>query len=173
MDTSNNLHIVGEVRNNTLNNYHAVNFHVKVFNGSGQLLDSKMAVLTLFQLPALEKNCFNVSLPKPPGSAYYQLTDMQYFTGGVPYNKSTFIDYQGIYDPYRPTYYKIVGHFYFFLQNTTLAGTLYNGSGKVVGCGVSLFWSLPTNTATPFEIGFIERNYADVISYRVQSDTVP
>jgi hypothetical protein len=178
VDSIDYLHVVGEVLNNTGNNLRFVEIWVNVFNGSGQLLDTDFSYILLDNLPAWDKTCFEVSLSEPSGWAYYQFEAPIYWTDGDPLPNLTILNDSGSYDP-TFGWYQIIGQ----VRNdhgsrvdfVSPVGTVYNASGKVVGCDYTYVNStnLDPGQTSSFRMTFFSRNYADVTSYRLQVDGNP
>src|SRR5512145_880007 len=72
IDTSKNLHIVGEVQNDTQENQENVNISVNVYNAQNGLVGSNAAKTLLQVLPAGEKTCFEITMPEPAGWSFYR-----------------------------------------------------------------------------------------------------
>lgn len=175
VDSIDYLNIVGEVSNNTNSNLRFVKIAVNVFNSSGNLLATDYTYTWLNDLPAKEKTCFELFIPKPVGWSYYEFEPVEYWTDGTPLPNLTAFNHSGSYDS-TFGWYEIIG----MVRNDTSTnyeyvqpvGTLYNGSGSVIGCDFT-FTNLDVlnpGQSSAFEMTFYGRDYSDVASYRLQVD---
>jgi hypothetical protein len=180
VDSSNYLHVVGEVQNNTATDLRFVKIAVDFFNSNNQLVGTNYTytLFNLGNLPAHTKTCFTVSLSQPAGWAYYQFEPPTYSTGGHAFPNLTVLGPSGSYDPTHG-YYTILGQ----VRNDSgtrvtyvrPVGTLYNASNTVIGCNLTFVNStdLDPNQTSAFSLTFYDRNYSDVASYRLQVDGTP
>lgn len=169
------LHIVGEVMNNTNDDLRYVSIYGNVFGSSGNLLGSDYSYILLDNLPANQKTCFDLSLKEPAGWSYYLFEPVQYRTGGSPLPNLTAYNDSGSYNSTHG-WYEIIG----MVRNDTTenykyvmpVGTLYNGSGTVIGCDFTFVNAdeLFPGQSSGFEMTFLFRDYSDAASYRLQVD---
>ncbi len=172
------LNVVGEVLNNTSYDLSFVEITAKFYNASGQLLDQGSAYIYLQYLPAWGYTCFEISVPIPSGWAYYQFEAPTYYTDGHPLPNLTILNDSGSYLP-TLGWYEIIGQ----VRNdegvsvtfVSPVATLYNDLGKVVGCdSVNVdSTNLTPGQISSFDITFLNRDYSDVTSYRLQVDGKP
>ena len=178
VDSTDYLHIVGEVRNNTGNHLRFVKIAADIFSSSGQLLDTDFTYIHLDNLPAGDKTCFHILLPKPAGWSYYQFETPTYRTDGEPLPNLTVMNHSG---SYNATYggYEIIGQVRndhgTRVEYVSPVGTAYNTSGTVVGCYFTYVNSthLDAGQISAFKLTFSGRDYSDVTSYRLQVDGNP
>jgi hypothetical protein len=172
------LHVVGEIRNNTANNLSVERIAVNFFNASGQLLEIDISYIYLDNLPAGDRTCFEFALPEPAGWAYYEFETPTYTTNNNPLPNLTILNDNGSYNP-TDGGYKILGFvrndYVSRVENVFTVGTLYNASGTVVGCNQSYVSStyLDPGQTSSFKMGFGGRDYADVTLYRLQVAGTP
>ncbi|MBC8255283.1 MAG: hypothetical protein H8E35_14820, partial [Ardenticatenia bacterium] len=149
-----------------------------IFDSGGQLLDTDFTYIYLDNLPAGSRTCFNISLKEPLGWSTYELATPTYWTDGRPLPDLTILGDSGAYNP-DFGWYEIGGQVRndhgSRVEQVRAAGTLYNGSGVVVGCGFAYVDSthLDPGQTSAFEMGFYGRDYADVTAYRLQADGKP
>lgn len=169
------LHIVGEVLNNTLANVSSVQITVRLLDSSGQELDMAQARTFLGNLPPGERTCFETSLEQTSGWAYYEFA-VPSFSQGRPLPNLSILNPSGSILPYMGGY-ELTGQVRNDhgapVNDVTPVGTLYNGQGKVVGCGFGPIGSLEATETRSFTILFVSRNYSDVASFRIQADGEP
>lgn len=174
----NDLHIVGEVQNNTANTLQFIFITADIFNASGQLLKKDYTYPLLNNLPPGQKACFNLSLKAPAGWSGYSFEDLQYDPNGVPVSGLSLSNISRSYNPTDGSF-QITGQ----VQNTSARpiryvrpiGTLYNSAGQVIGCG---FYFANPQDLSPAETGafkltFTGRNYWDTAHYELQVDGSP
>ena len=173
------LWIVGEVHNGTSDDLRFVRVTANVFSSSGQLLDTDYSYVSLDNLPAGEKGCFNVLFsPEPPGWGYYVFEDPTYRTDGDNLPHLTVVNDSGSYDATFGDY-EIIG----LVRNdhgsrveyVSPIGTLYDGPGTVIGCDFTYVSSthLDPGQTSSFKLWYFGRDYSDAASYRVQVDGNP
>lgn len=171
--------IVGEVQNNTADYLRFVKITANIFNSSGQLLDTGYSYINLDNLPPGDKTCFDILVgDEPAGWSYYEFESPSYQTGGKPLPNLTIINDSG---SYNSTYgwYKIIGQVRndhgSRVEYVSPVGIVYNASGTVVGCGYTYVSAthLDPGQTSSFEMNFTGRDYADVVSYRLQVDGNP
>jgi hypothetical protein len=178
VDSIDYLNVVGEIMNNTDDNLRYVKITANFFSASGHLLDTDFTYTWMDTLPARDKTCFDVSVPVPSGWSYYQFEAPTYWTDGQPLPILTVINDSGSYDP-TFGWYEIIGQVRndngSRVEYVSPIGTIYNASGKVIGCDFTYVNSTDLNPGqiSSFEMTFVGRDYADVISYRLQVDGDP
>lgn len=172
------LNIVGEVKNDTADHLHSVGITVNVFNSGGQFIGTGFNYIYLNNLPTGDKTCFYISLEEPANWSHYEFEPPGYWTGGAPLPNLTVLNDSGYYDPFWGGY-EIIGQVRndhgTRVEDIFLVGTLYNASGTVMDCDyadIDAFY-LDPGQASPFEMAFFWRDYADVASYRLQVDGSP
>lgn len=175
VDSIDNLWIVGEVQNNTSDYLRFVRITANVFDGEGQLLDTNFSYIDLDSLSPHEKTCFDVLFSdEPAGWSYYEF-EVRYRTGGEPQPSLTVFNDRGSYDSIFG-WYKIIGQVRndhgSRVEYVKPVGTVYDASGTVVGCGFTYVnaTDLDPGQTSSFEMLFTGRDYADVVSYRLQVD---
>ena len=172
------MRIVGEVQNNTADYLLFNKITANIFAGDGQLLDIAVSYSYLDNLPPGDKTCFDILVgDEPAGWSYYEF-EVSYSTDGEPLPNLTVFNDSGSYDS-SYGWYKIVGQVRndhgSRVERVRPVGTVYNASETVVGCDstyVSATHLDPGQTSS-FELNFTVRDYADVVSYRVQVDGNP
>lgn len=178
VDTIGYLHIVGEVKNTTTNHLRFVKVTANIFNSNGQLLDTEFTYTYLDNLPAGDKTCFHIILKEPIGWSYYEFEPPTYLTDGQPLPNLTIFNDSGSYDS-TFGWYRIIGQVRndhgTRVEYVSPVGTLYNASGRVVGCDFTYVNSthLDPGQTSSFKITFSGRDYSDVTSYRLQVDGNP
>ncbi|MFQ6058643.1 MAG: FxLYD domain-containing protein [Anaerolineae bacterium] len=178
VDSINYLHVIGEVYNNTANHLRYVKITANFFNSSEQLVDTGFTYTYLDNLPAGVKTCFHILLAEPAGWSYYEFEAPSYWTDGEPLPNLTVFNDSGSYDP-TFGWYEIVGQVRndhgSRVEYVSPVGTVYNASGTVVGCDFTYVNSthLDPGQTSSFKMTFGGRDYADVVSYRLQVDGNP
>jgi hypothetical protein len=173
VDSSNHLHVVGEISNNTSNNLQLIKITANFFNGSGQLLLTDFSYTYLEDLPAYDKTCFDVSVPVPNGWSYFEFEQPSYYTDGTPLTSLILLNVSGSYDALLG-WYKIIGQVRNDYGNQVKyvrpVATLYNASGTVIGCNLTFVdgTHLGPNQTSSFTIYNTGRDYKDVSTYKVQ-----
>lgn len=167
------LHVVGEVQNNTVYTLRNVTVTANFYNSSNQWLDTNSELTFMNDLPPGAKTCFNLSLDAPQGWSYYQFDPVTYQTNGEPLPDLTLTNVSGSYNS-QFKYYRITGNVRndenVIVYEIRTVGTVYNISGKVIGCEFDQINSLNPGSTSSFEINFLDRDYIDAASYRVQVD---
>lgn len=175
-DMFNDLHIVGEVRNNRADPVHFVKVAVLVFNKTGQLVDTDYSYAKLDNLPPGEKMCFHIWLDESDW-VRYEFELVSYSEGGEFWPNRQVLNDSGMYDSGDGSY-EILG----MVKNNEssearyveVAGTLYDNSGTVLGCWDTFVNSthLDPGQSSGFEIRFggYNRDFSDVVSYRVKAE---
>ena len=175
IDSIDILHIVGEVMNKTSANLRFVEITANLFNSSGTFLGSDFTYTTLFNLPAWQKTCFDISFypETPSGWTSFTFEPVSYWTDGDPQPNLTAYNHSGSYNA-NYGWYEIIG----LVRNDSAVtydyvqpvATLYNSAGTVVGCD---FTYTNTDTLIPgqsssFEMTFTGRDYGDATNYNLQ-----
>jgi hypothetical protein len=177
-DSINYLHILGEIQNSTTNTLRFVKVTADLFNASDQIVWNDYTYVWLDNLPPNSKTCFDVSLSQPTTWSYYQFEKPTYSTdGSLPPNLAV-VNPSGSYDSLMG-WYTLIG----LIRNDSntrvdyvqAVGTLYNATGKVIGCDFTYVNStnLDAGQISSFKMTFTGRNYTDVSSYRLQVDGTP
>jgi len=175
VDSFGYLNIVGEVENDTANHLHSVGITVNVLNSGGQFIGTGFDYIYLNNLPAGDKTCFYIFLEEPADWSYYEFEPPSYWTDGEPLPNLTVLNDSGYYDPFWG-WYDITGQVRndhgTRVEDILLVGTLYDASGTVMDCDYTYLdaFYLDPGQASPFEMTFFWRDYADVASYRLQVD---
>jgi hypothetical protein len=175
VDVIDNLNIVGEVQNDTADHLRFVKITANVFSDSDQILDTDFTYIFVGSLAPGEKTCFRTILDEPVGWLYYEFESPSYWSDGQPLPNLTVYDDVGSYDSLY-TWYEITGHVRndhgAHVEDVRAVGTLYSSSGVTVGCSFTNADStdLGPGQASPFDMLFEGRDYADVTAYRLQAD---
>lgn len=171
------LHIVGEVFNNTANDFWLVDVPIAFYDGSGRLITANLGWTPLDDLPAGETTCFHALLQNPTGWVYYEFGQPDGLVMGEKWPNLTFLSHTGSVDAFGQ--YHLTGQVRNDHGSTVewvqVAGTLYNAQGIVVGCE-SAFTDpedLNPSQVGAFDIPFFGRNYSDAASYKLQADGDP
>ena len=171
--------IVGEVQNNTADYLRFVKITANVFAGDGQILDVSYSYIDLDNLPPSDKTCFDILVgDEPAGWSYYEFEAPSYWTDGEPLPNLTVLTDRGSYDS-RFGWYEIIGQVRndhgSRVEYVSPVGTVYNASGTVLGCDYTYVSAthLDPGQTSSFEMNFTGRDYADVVSYRLQIDGNP
>lgn len=171
------LHLVGEVWNSTGQDVAGVQVKAQVYNRDDELLATQTVQLYLDDLPADTTTCFDVIFfgDEVKGFSSYQFSEPAYTRAGKDLPDLAASGVYGSYDDDTGEY-EIKGS----LKNqdsTRLScvrtvGTLYNKSGKVIGCDYAYVSSvdLNVNQTSSFSILFSGRNFDDVDAFVVQAD---
>ena len=172
------LHLVGEVYNDTSSTLTNLNISVKFFDNHNKLLATETTPLYLNDLPPNDKSCFDVILSSPPkGWSSYTFSAVTYDKNGTPLPDVLFLSQSGSYDSSSGEY-TIEGQVRnddgARLECAMIVGTLYNGSGKVIGCSYSYVSniSLSSGYTANYEVEFYGRDYHDVDAFQVQADAI-
>jgi len=177
VDNIGNLHIVGEVLNNTPDHLWLVKIPVTFYNSSGQVVGTDYTYTWLDNLQAGDKTCFHILLDEPAGWTRYEFGTITHWPGHALPNLAL-LNHTGSVINYG--WYQIAGQVRndqgTQVNSVQVVGTLYNAAGTVVGC----WWdgsTDPTNLnpgqVGTFEIQFVFRDHSDVASYRLQADGGP
>jgi hypothetical protein len=171
------LHIVGEVWNNTGKDVDGVQVKAQVYNRDDKLLATQTVPLYLQDLPEDATTCFDVIFfgDEVNGFSSYKFTEPTYSSTGRDLPDLATSSLTGNYDDETGDY-EIKGS----LKNqdserlscVRTVGTLYNKSGKVIGCDYAYTSSvdLNVNQTSSFSILFTGRNFDDVDGFVVQAD---
>jgi hypothetical protein len=177
VDMGDFVHVLGEVQNISASVLHLVVITVDFLDGSGNPVDSTYAYAYLPDLAPGVKTCFDAYLPEPANWASYKVQPPTYQTNGVlPPSLTVFDDYP-YYDP-SSGIYEIDG----LVRNDQgsrvnsirTVGTVYRSNDQVVGCDFSYVpgGGLDPDQVGSFSVIFMNRDYGDVTSYRIQVDGV-
>jgi hypothetical protein len=175
VDSIDYLHIVGEVQNDTADHLRFVRITANVFNDSHQLIDTKSGYTLLDNLAPGDKTCFHILMQEPSGWSYYEFEAVTYWTDGKPLPNLSIFNHSGSHDP-TFGWYEVIGQVRndhgALIEYVKPIGTLYDNAGTAIGCRHSYVNSthLDPNQTSSFKILFSGRNYADVASYRLQTD---
>ena len=172
------LHIVGEVKNNTVDHLRYVKITANIFNSSGQTIDTNFTYIYLGNLPAGDKTCFDILLEEPSDWSYYEFEPPDYWTDGEPLPDLTILNDSGSYYPIFG-WYEVVGQVRndhaTRVEYVRPVGTLYNASYTVIGCNFTFIddTHLDPDQISSFRMTFLGRDYADAAAYRLQVDGNP
>jgi len=166
--------VVGEVLNNTGYSIPPVEVRIDFYDENGKTVGTGVGFTELSNLPATDKTCFKACLEDAPEWSTYQFQLPIYELIGEPAAEGlTILDHTGAYDPDSGNY-SIVGR----VLNTgdsrarvvEVIGTLYDASGTVIGCEWQPvdYMHIDPGQVSFFEIAFLDRDYSDVDSYRLQ-----
>ena len=175
LDSIDYLHVVGEVQNNTNDNLRFVRISAAFYNSNGQLLDTDFTYTFLDTLPAGEKTCFNLQLPKPANWSYYEFANVEYWDDADPPPNLSISNHSGSYDS-TFGWYEVVGKVTNNegqrVEYVSPVGTVYNQAGTVLGCTLTYVDSthLDPGQKSPFDMLFVGRDFKAVKSYRLQVD---
>jgi hypothetical protein len=171
------LHLVGEVWNNTGQDVAGVQVKAQVYNRDDDLLATQTVQLYLDDLPDDATTCFDVIFfgDEVKGFSSYKFSEPTFTRAGKDLPDLVASNVYGSYDGDTGEY-EIKGS----LKNqdsTRLScvrtvGTLYNKSGKVIGCDYAYVSSvdLNVNQTSSFSILFSGRNFDEVDAFVVQAD---
>jgi hypothetical protein len=174
-DESGELHIFGEVQNNTGLHLEIVEVTVDLLDSQGSITGSEFTYVWINNLPAGDKSCFHLSYPNPPPWAVFEFRELEYYSGGRPLPRMLVYDDHGSYDP-LDHYYTITGMVLndngTRLEWVDIYGTLYNRENKVIGCDFNYINNdhLDPNQVSAFELFFDIGELSSVASYRLQVD---
>jgi len=171
------MYVLGEIENISGSVLHAMQVTAEFRDGSGNPVRSATGYPYLPNLAPGAKTCFEVFLTQPANWATYSLRPLSYQTDGVmPPNLAVFDDYSW-YDPDFGSY-QVDGS----LRNDQgtrvgsikVVGTLYRSGDRVAGCDFTYMSgsSLNPGQAGAFSLLFSNRDYGDILKYRVQVDGV-
>lgn len=168
--------VVGEIQNDSPDHLRYVQVSAKLFNSNAQLITTASAYINLNNLEPGEKTCFKLSFSNSNGASYYEFEPSSYWTDGAPapgnltvYNDSG--QYSGLMG-----WYDIMGSVRNDsdrnVTNVKPVGTLYNASGKVIGCESTYVngTDLAKGQSASFNVHYTGRDYNDAASYRIQVD---
>jgi hypothetical protein len=170
------VYVIGEVQNNTTVNVQYVKVIVDFYNGA-QLVANTYFYTTLGTLTPGTKTCFDEFVSIPSNWTNYQFESVSYSVGGSAPPVLTVYNTSGTY--ISSSWYEIIG----LVRNddevtvkyVKLLGTLYDASGKVIGCNHTYVNStdLIPGQSSSFTLGFGGRDYSDVSTWRLQVDGSP
>jgi hypothetical protein len=175
LTTDNSFHIVGEIQNRTHHNVGFVKVSVNLFDVYDALIGTNNAFTYLWDLPTGEKTCFDIIFLDAPVGWSYMLFETSYLDDGDPLPIMTVFDDSGHYDTSSGDYY-ILGQVRndqgSLVESVSPVGTLYDANNTVLGCGYTYVNStdLEPGQESEFRIDYSDRDYSDVISYRIQVD---
>lgn len=177
---SNEMHIVGEVENNTSQNLTELKLRALLYTEDGELLPSPFLYLPLGNLAIEDRTCFAVIIKDPPTNwTRYELEAPTYSSDGHPPRNMvvTNIRTDFLHTP-NSDLYQLLGEIRNIgdtpVGSARAVATLYDVAGTVIDCGFA-FPSGPPGPLQPggigpFTITFAGANYGDVATYRVQVD---
>lgn len=168
-----NLHVVGEVFNNTPIIVNDIKIRVNFFN-NGQFVGTGSSNADLDILYPYEKTCFNITLQDNPAWNQYSFEPVSY--SNVPQSTRPLISVVshsgGVFITY---YFRIKG----VVRNDEavtvvyprIYATLYNSSGKVIMCGAvsALEYTLSPGQMSDFSLTTIPSNPNEVESYQLKT----
>jgi hypothetical protein len=172
------VHVVGEVWNRTGEHLTSVQISAALYNHNGRYLASQSAFTYLDNLPSGYSTCFDVTFLNPPGSLdpdhySYSLQNPTYSKDGQPLPALSPLGMRSGYEAGSGMYWitgKVRNDAGRPVECVRPVATLYNRSGKVIGCEVSSVegYNLEQEEVKPFELYFDDRDYADGDSYWLQ-----
>lgn len=174
VDSANNIHVVGEVFNNTGTNIRAVRVTVNFYNNQDQLVGTGANNIYLNVLSAGDKTCFNIIIPQPGNWVTYRFTGVYNTAVLQPPNLAIF-NTATLYTPDLQTFEllgKIRNNEDTSLANVQAIATLYDTSQHVTGCGIvyALMPVLAPGQDSSFILDFADPHYQLVSSYRVEGN---
>lgn len=176
LDIRAELHIVGEVINNSIFNLQRIRVSVNHFDENDQLVDTNSNFTYAQNLPAGDKTCFEIIIPSPsPSWTSYAFEAPTFRTDGHQYPLTTLMNVSAAYIPGSGNY-EILGEVRndhgSLVEFVRPVGTVYDVGDTVVGCGQTLVNTihLDPGQTSAFKIGFQNRDYQDVTSYHLQVD---
>lgn len=176
LDIRSELHIVGEVINQSVYNLQRVKVSVNHFDGNGMLVDTNSTFTYAQNLPAGDKTCFEIIIPSPsPVWTSYDFEAPTFRIDGHPYPLTMLLNVSSAYKPATGNY-EILGEVHndqgSIIESVRPVGTLYDTGGTVVGCGQTLVNTidLDPGQTSAFKLIFQNRDYQDVTSYYLQVD---
>lgn len=172
------VHIVGEVWNRTAYHMKSVEVTATLYDRFGRYLGSQSAQTYLDHLPSGYSTCFDVTFLTPPGGLdpdhyYYNLQPATYSLKGQPLPALSVHNVDSGYDGRSGTFHirgEVRNDADGRVECVRPVGTLYNRSGRVIGCEVTTVEGhhLKQGESKPFELLFDDRDYADGASYWLQ-----
>jgi len=169
------LHLVGEVKNGTENDYRLIRIDATLRDGAGAVVGSGYTYVKLDPLGAGKTSCFDVLVQDPPGdwqTAQFEVSN--YFDADYGGANLAFVDVDGSYDS---TYgwVKVNGS----VRNdhgsrvefVKVVGTLYGEGNRPIGCQSTYISGthLDAGQQSTFAMTFSGRDYADTDEYKVQT----
>lgn len=173
--TTGQLHLVGEVKNNTTYTLRNVKVTVNFYNASNQLLKSSYTFTHMIDLPTGNSACFRIVADEPTGWSKYEFEPVTYWTDGDPLPELTTSNVRLTYNS-QFKYYSLTGSVRnqegVHVFGVKPVGTLYDKSTKkVIGCKFYQFLGpLAPGASGLFNIEFRDRIYTGSDDYDLQVD---
>lgn len=178
VDSINNLHIAGEVRNNSSNTLRSVRIAVNLFNANGGLVATDFTYVSLDYTPPGHTNCFEVILPQPANWAFYAFEPPTYHTSNEPRPSLVIFNDSGAYNP-TYAWYEILGQ----VRNdhptavrfVEVVGGLYNASDEIIACRTTYVNSthLDPGQVSSFRILYSGDRFSNIARYHLAADGDP
>lgn len=134
--SSDYLHVVGEVMNNTNQVVGFVKISVNFYNSQGQLVGTEYTYANGYYIGPGVRTCFNISLSEPNGWTSYSFEPVNYNTMTTQPLNLAVLNPNGSFDRYGD--YNLIGEIKNNDSRTakypSVSATLFNEFGKVVGC---------------------------------------
>lgn len=171
-----NLHIMGEVWNNTIESANLINITVDYYNAQGQLIDTHSTYTYLDNaLAAGDKTPFGLYLLEPPGFSYFLFEDPTYFVGGELAPNLTVTSSQLIWSQYPRAYHLCVNvrnDDEDIIDYPRVVFTIYDGNGALYKVGYQYLDAsiLNPGASSGFCIAWPEDNEIPGINFRLQPD---
>lgn len=169
------MRILGEVRNNTAKTIDPYDLHVNFYDGNHNFVGTDSAYFRKNYLAPSEKACFDMLVyPIPVGWKTFEFEKIDYWERLPTAGEATVISQLG--SLISPGDYRIIGQVRndntFVLGFVEMIGTLYDASGRVVGCEIGSVngTDLQPGQTSAFQVNYFYRNYSDVVSYRLQQN---
>lgn len=172
------LHVVGEVYNGSPQTVRAAQVRVRFLNDLGQPVGEAAGYVGLDALSPGHATCFHAISGPLEGAASYEIGGLDYWTDvSVPPTLSV-LDVVGDYNPSLGSYHlagQLRNDSGVRVEDVRVAGTLYDAQGRVGGCefGPAANPELQPGAQSLFALAFLWRDYADVVSFRVQAEGRP
>ena len=156
-----------------------VKVSANLFDSSGQLIDTNYDYIW-DNLPAGERQCFDIRLSNHAGWAYYEFENPTYWTSGHAFPNVALLNVSATYNSARNSYTvlgQVRNNHDKPVSGVAVFVTLYDAAGFVMGCGMT--WpndsSLEPGQVSAFKLEWYGtgNNYANVASYRIQVDGNP
>ncbi len=170
-----NLNIVGEVANHTNQTLWLVKISVDLFDSSHRLVGTDYTFAALDDLPPTDKTCFHLAVDETPSNwATYEFEAVHYWTTSASVISLPILDATGGIK--SNGYYSILGMVRnensFKVTSVNVVGTLYDASGRAVGCGASYVnsYDIDPGQSSAFKFDISGRDFSDVVNYRLQAD---
>ncbi len=175
VDSSNNLYVIGEIRNDTGTNIRSVRVAVNFFNSQDQLIDTESGYNGIEVMGPGQSSCFQASSARNAAYSYYQF-ETSYSETTEATSSISILNHIGSYHPTHDDLYEVVGQ----ARNNgsegdqyaRIEGTLYGSNDQVIDCKSGY---VNTDTLTPgqtssWKIAFYHAPEGTVSGYRVQPD---